>query len=105
MLSNAFPIYLKIYSVKKATKKGIPLEFEILGGSSAYLFEKDVLKLVEETVIKLSDKENTKKYTELGSVKIMKIEGESFSVAKIIKGNKNVIAQRLSNNAILKVVK
>lgn len=105
LLSNVFPIYLKIYSVKKATKKGVPLELEILGGSSAYLFEKDNLKIVEETTIKLSEKESTKKYTELGTVRILKIEGESFSVVRITKGNKAIIGQKLASGAVLKVVK
>lgn len=104
MLSDAFPIYLKIYGVRKANKKGAPLELEILGGTSAYLTEKDNLKLVEETIIKLNDKESTKRYTELGRVRIIKIEGESFSVGRIVKGHK-AIAQKMSNNAILKVIK
>lgn len=104
LLSNAFPIYIKIHSVLKTNKKGIPSDLQILGGSNLLLKEREVLTMIEETEIKINDKESTKKYTEVGKVRIIKIEGESISVARIIRGNK-VIGEKIAQNAKLKVKK
>lgn len=101
-VSENFPVTFKIVEVQSKETDGSLSEVLISGGTDFNLKKGQKLSVIEIVIMELDGKKLQRK-KEIGEMKILKIEGENFSVCSVTKGGKE-IASRLEANATIQIV-
>ena len=98
-IGKTFPAQFSIVEIQSSDDKSGAQQLLVAGGTGTGLIKGERLMVILETVINVNGTDK-KRYQEVGELKVIELDGEDFSICKVVSGGSGILQRFNSKEKI-----